>query len=170
MARGSFFVQTPENALRHVNVLAKGLKKIAVAGWVGGTGCAVLAVFLSRFLVPPHARGNTLPGFQEMSGISLVTWFMALAMLLFSSLYFISGWGLSHQKPWARYTAAGTFVLKVILCVWLGRGSFAAMIVFLLVAGWDIYGLWVLLARETGHLFGSTPISEASVKPANLVT
>jgi hypothetical protein len=44
------------------------------------------------------------------------------------------------------------------------------MIVFLLVSGWDVYGLWVLLSKETGELFSSSQVSQASVKPANLVT
>jgi hypothetical protein len=95
---------------------------------------------------------------------------MAIALLIFSSLYFVSGWGLSCQKMWARYAAAGTFVAKVLLCMWLGRATISAMIVFLLIASWDLYGLWVLLARETGQLFSSPQSSQASIKPANLVT
>ena len=52
--------------------------------------------------------------------------------------------------------AAAMFLAKVLLCVWLGRGSIGAMIVFLIVAAWDIYGLWVLLAKESGQLFSSS--------------
>ena len=59
---------------------------------------------------------------------------------------------------------------KVLLCVWLGRGAVVAMIVFLLVAAWDFYGLWVLLSKETGQLFSSRETSQVGVKPANLVT
>jgi hypothetical protein len=44
------------------------------------------------------------------------------------------------------------------------------MILFLLVAGLDLYGLWVLLARETGQLFASPATSQPNAKPANLVT
>jgi hypothetical protein len=57
-----------------------------------------------------------------------------------------------------------------LLCVWLGRGAVGAMIVFLLIAAWDFYGLWVLLSKETGQLFSSRETSQVSVKPANLVT
>ena len=73
---------------------------------------------------------------------------MASALLVFSSLYYVSGWGLDHQKNWARYFATGTLLAKVLLCVWLGRSSLAAMILFLLIASWDFYGLWVLLSKE----------------------
>jgi hypothetical protein len=170
MDSGSFFIQRREDALRHVNLLTKGLKKVAIAGLVGGASCGVMAGLLGRFLMPPAPQSNPMPGFREMSGITFVAWFMALALIVFSSLYLIAGWGLSHQKSWARYTAAGTFASKVLLCVWLGRGSLGAMIVFLLVSGWDVYGLWVLLSKETGELFSSSQVSQASVKPANLVT
>ena len=167
----SFLIQRREDALRHVNLLAKGLKKVALAGVVGGTGCGVMAVLLGHFLVTPASpQANAVPGFHELSGITFVATFMAIALLLFSALYFISGWGLARQMGWARYTAAGTFVGKVLLCVWLGRGSVGAMIVFLLVAAWDFYGLWVLLSKETGQLFSSLDPSQPSVKPANLVT
>jgi hypothetical protein len=44
------------------------------------------------------------------------------------------------------------------------------MIVFLVVAAWDLYGLWVLLSKETGELFTSPAPSQATSKPANLVT
>ena len=170
MAGGSIFIQTHEAALRHVNLLAKGLKKVGITGLVGGLACSGMAVLLGHFLLTPSPRSNAIPGAQEMSGITFVAWFMAVALLVFSSLYLVAGWGLSHQKRWGRYTAAATFISKVLVCVWLGRGSVAAMIVFLLVAGWDLYGLWVLLSKETGQLFSSPEASQVSVKPANLVT
>lgn len=169
MANGSFFIQRPEDALRHVNTLVKGLKKIAVAGWVGGGACTLLALFLSHYLVSSAPASGT-PGSREISGVLLVAWFMALAMLFFSTMYYIAGWGMSRQKEWARYTAAAAFLLKLILCVWLGRGSFGAMIVFLLIAAWDIYGLWVLLSKETGQLFTSSQSRQAQINPANLAT
>ena len=167
----SLLIHRREDALRHVNLLAKGLKKVALAGVVGGAGCGVMAVFLGHFLMTPAgSQSNPVPGFLELSGITFVATFMAIALLLFSGLYFISGWGLAKQMGWARYTAAATFMAKVLLCVWLGRASFAAMIVFLLIASLDFYGLWVLLSRETGQLFSSLDPSQPSVKPANLVT
>jgi hypothetical protein len=77
---------------------------------------------------------------------------------------------LSHRKPWARYTAAAAFLAKLLLCVWLGRISLGAMIVFLSVTGLDFYGLWVLLSKETEQLLSSPKPTQASIKPANLVT
>jgi hypothetical protein len=167
----SFLIQRREDALRHVNLLAKGLKKVALAGFVGGVGCGVMAILLGHFLVTPASpQANAVPGFHELSGITFVATFMAIALLLFSGLYFISGWGLAKQMGWARYTAAATFMAKVLLCVWLGRASVGAMMVFLLIASLDFYGLWVLLSKETGQLFTSLDPSQPSVKPANLVT
>jgi hypothetical protein len=170
MVPGSFFIQRPEDALRHVQQLAKGLKKIATAGWIGGASCTLLAALVSHFLVTGGTNPNPLPGSREISGITLVTWFMAVALLVFSSLYYVSGWGLERQKSWARIFAVGTFLAKVLLCVWLGRGSFSAMFVVLVIAIWDFYGLWVLLSKETAQLFASSNTARASVKPANLTT
>jgi len=170
MPRASLFIQRPEDASRHINMLARGLKQIGVAGAVAGAGCTVLAVFVSHYLGIRGNPSSTTPGVREMSGIVLVTWFLAVALLAFSSLYFLVGWGLAHQKRWARYAAAATFLGKVLLCVFLGRGSLPAMILFLTIASWDLYGLWVLLSKETRQLFSSSAASTAGVKPANLVT
>lgn len=167
MASSSFFVQTPENALRHVNLLAKGLKKVAIAGLIGGAACGVMAVMLSHLLMI-QPQPNPVPGFHETAGVTFVATFLATGLIVFSGLYFLAGWGLSHRKSWARYTAAATFLAKLLLCVWLGRGSLGTMVLFLMVAGWDIYGLWVLLSKETGQLFASPQSLPA--EPANLVT
>jgi hypothetical protein len=165
----SLFIQRREDALRHVNILAKGLRKIALAGLVGGVAFSFMAAFLGHVL-DTHGQSNAVPGITEMSGITFISWFMAIALLVFSSLYLLVGWGLSQQKRWARYTAAAVFLAKVLLCVWLGRASVPAMIVFLMIAALDFYGLWVLLSKETGHLFSSSEISQPNIKPANLVT
>ena len=141
----------------------RSLKKVALAGLVGGPAVGYWRYFWAIFWCRP-AQSNAVPGSRELSGISFVAWFMTIALLVFSALYFIAGWGLSQQKPWARYTAAATFISKVLLCVWLGRGSMGAMIVFLLVAAWDFYGLWVLLSKETGQLF-SSPVNPAFDSP-----
>jgi hypothetical protein len=176
------FIQRPEDAQRHIDLLAKGLKKVALAGWVGGAGCAFLTLFVARLLVATSGQPANVPGVHEISGITFIAAFMAAALLVFSTLYFVSGWGLSHQTVWARYTAAGTFIAKILLCVWLGRGSVGGMIVFLLIAGWDFYGLWVLLSKGTAHLFNTSESNQtssepasanskpAAAKPANLVT
>jgi len=164
------FVQNREDARRHLDLLVKGLRKVAWAGLAGGAGCGVLAILVAHFLVTPGPQSSAIPGARELSGISFVAWFMTLALLAFSTLYLIAARGLSRQKPWARYMAAAVFLAKVLLCVWLGRGSIGAMIVFLVVAAWDLYGLWVLLSKETGELFTSPAPSQATVKPANLVT
>jgi hypothetical protein len=166
----SFFIQDPDKALRHVNLLAKGLKKVAIAGWVAGLSSTVLALLLNRFVVTPGPQASATPGFRELSGIAFVAWSLAIALLGFSTLYFVSGWGLAHQKNWGRYAAAGTFVLKVLFCLWLGRATLSATLVFLFISSCDIYGLWVLLSKETGQLFSVPQPNQAQIKPANLVS
>jgi hypothetical protein len=170
MASRTFFLQHTDEARRHVDLLARGLKKVAYLGWTAGVGCAALALLVSHFMVTRPTEPTSVPGFQEISGILLVTWFMALALLVYSTLYFISGRGLARQQPWARYLGAGTFLTKVLLCVWLGRGSIRAMLVFLVIAVWDFYGLWVLLSSAAGQLFAAPESSQPGVKPAKLVT
>ncbi len=170
MASRTFFLQRPDDARRHVDLLARGLKKVAYVGWCAGVACTLLALIVSHFMVTRPAEPNSLPGFKEISGITVVAWFMAIALLFFSTLYFVSGRGLAQQKPWARYLGSGTFLMKVLLCVWLGRGSVRAMVVFLVIAIGDFYGLWVLLSAAAGQLFTSPESSQAGVKPANLVT
>jgi len=169
----SLFIQTPEDAARHVNTLAAGLRKFAISGWISGSACTALALFVSHYLSGLITRAGAPSGSRPTSGIAFLAWAMAIALLSFSTLYFVAGWGLSQKKPWSRYVAAGTFLLKILLCVWVGLSSAAAMIVFLLLAGWDLYGLWVLMAKETGQLLAAPAAARASVKPvkpANLAT
>ena len=163
MTSGSFFIQRHEDALRHLKTLAQGLKKSAIAGWAGGLGCCIMALLLAHFTMNPHVTASS--GSHEVSEISLVAWSMAIVLIVFSSLYFVAGWGLSRQKRWSRHLAAGTFLLKVLLCLWLGRSSAITMIVFLGIATWDFYGLWVLLSNETGKLFSAPQPSPALAYP-----
>jgi hypothetical protein len=170
MAGPSFFIRSPEAAQRHVTQLLKILRSVAVGAIVGGAGCGIMALLLGYLMAAPSTQSNAVQGPQLLSGISFIAWFIAAAMLLFSGLYFVAGWGLSHRKPWARYTAAAIFLAKLLLCVWLGRTSVGTMIVFLSVAGLDVYGLWVLLSKETEQFLSSPKTTQANIKPANLVT
>lgn len=173
MVARSFFIQRPEDAARHINTLATGLRKFAISGWISGAACTALALFVSRYFTGFMVRAGAASGSHQMSGIAVIAWAMAIALLGFSTLYFIAGWGLAQRKPWSRYTAAGTFLLKTLLCIWVGLSSPAAMIIFLLLAAWDLYGLWVLMSKETGQLLTpsrATPTSVEPVNPANLAT
>jgi hypothetical protein len=170
MVARSIFIQSPEDAARHVNHLAAGLRRFAISGWISGAACTALALFISHYLTGVITRAGAAPGPGPTSGIAFLAWVMAIALLVFSTLYFIAGWGLAQKKPWSRYAAAGTFLLKTLLCIWVGLNSPAAMIIFLLLAGWDIYGLWVLMSKETGQLLSAPHATQASVNPANLAT
>jgi len=169
MAR-SLFVQSPDDALRHVNLLAKGLKQAAIAGSAGAAACGALGFMLNRFTLVHQSGSSVVLPVHEISRIVLAAWTLAIAMLVFSTLYFIAGWGLSRQKEWSRFAAAATFLLKIVLCGWFGHTSLRAALFFLLIAAWDIYGLWVLLAKETGQLLISPEPGRTAVKPANLAT
>jgi len=163
MAGGSFFIQRPEAAVRHLEILTQGLKKVALAGFVSGGGCVVLALLVGRSLGAYNVHASDNPGGMAISGMSLVIWFMALALIVFSSLYLIVSWGLARRTTWSRHAASIVFVLKVLLCVWLGRTSPGVMFIFLLISTFDLYGLWVLLSKETGQLFASPE----STQPGN---
>jgi hypothetical protein len=164
----NFFIHTPENALRHVDMLANGLAKVAILGWCGAAACSALAIFFHRLLAPSSLQTNAAPGWQQTSDVSLNAWFLAIGLFLFSSLYFVTARGLRQKKPWARYMGAAAFLLKILLCLWLGRSSVVAIVFFLSVASWDFYGLWVLLAKETGQLF--TPPNSAPMQPTQSQT
>jgi hypothetical protein len=167
MSARSIFIQSPEDAARHVNTLAAGLRRFAITGWISGAACVAMALFVSRYITGFINRPSVSAASQPTSSIAFLAWAMAIALLGFSTLYFIAGWGLTQKKPWSRYAAAGVFLLKTLLCIWVGLSSAAAMIAFLLLAGWDLYGLWVLLSKEAGHLLNPTHASPASVKPVN---
>jgi hypothetical protein len=155
MDSGSFFIQTPGDARRHVEQLTNGLKKVAFVSLVGGLSCSALAIFFSRFLAPAGPQPRAGSGLNQNSGVAFAAWCIAIALLAMAGLYLVASWGLGRRKSWARYTAAATFSVKVLLCLWLGRAGVGAMIMFLFLASWDFYGLWVLLAKETGQLFAS---------------
>jgi hypothetical protein len=169
----SIFIRRPEDAARHVNTLAAGLRRFAISGWISGAACLALALFVSRYLTGFMTHASATSGARETSPIAFLAWAMAIALLVFSTLYFVAGWGLAQKKPWSRYFTAGTFLLKTLLCIWIGLSSPAAMIIFLLLAGWDLYGLWVLMSKEAGQLLSApraTPASVKPVNPANLAT
>ena len=64
---------------------------------------------------------------------------LALVLLLFSAPGLITGWGLLKLRPWAR-------ILGIVLAV-------IGLINFPIGTAVGIYGLWVLLTKETERLF-----------------
>jgi hypothetical protein len=165
MDSSAFFIQRPQTARRHLDLLVKALRQIAIVGWIGGGAYTLLALFVSRFLGLNSFHPDGKPGSMELSGMTFITWFIAIGLLLFSTLYYVAGRGLSQQKAWARYLAAITFLIKALICVWLGRHSILGMVIFLGIAALDFYGLWVLLSNETARLFTSGSQSAPSFSP-----
>jgi hypothetical protein len=167
MGARSIFIQTPEDAARHVSTLAAGLRRFSISGWISGAACTGLALFISHVLNGATAHAGATPGSPQVTGIAFLAWAWAIALLVFSTLYFIAGQGLAQKKPWSRYAAAGTFLLKTLACIWMGLNSPVAMVIFLLLAGWDLYGLWVLMSKETGQLLSAPRAAPAPVEPVN---
>jgi hypothetical protein len=179
MAASTFFLQRPrlhpDDARRHLGLLVRGLKNIAYVGWSSAAGCTFLALLIGRFLFTRPTQPGTVSDFQGLSAIVFVAWFMAIAMLVFSTLYFVSGFGLARQKTWAHYMASVTFMTKILLCLALGRISIRAMLVFLVISSWDFYGLWVSLSAPVAQLFsrqveGIPESTQAEAKPVNLIS
>ena len=63
---------------------------------------------------------------------------------LFSLPSLITGYGLVNFKPWARIAG---IVLSAISLINIPFGTIVG-----------IYGLWVLLSKDTERLFGTTPV------------
>jgi hypothetical protein len=70
---------------------------------------------------------------------------VGIFMLLLSLPGFVTGWGLLKLRPWAR-------VLGIVLAA-------ISLINFPVGTAIGVYGLWVLLTRETERLFNA-PASE----------
>jgi hypothetical protein len=77
---------------------------------------------------------------------------LAVVLLLFSAPGLITGWGLLKLRPWAR-------ILGIVLAV-------ISLINFPIGTAVGIYGLWVLLTRDTERLFSAQ--SAPVVTPRNL--
>lgn len=68
---------------------------------------------------------------------------LAFVLLLFSLPGLVTGWGLLNLRPWAR-------IVGIILAV-------IGLINFPIGTAVGIYGLWVLLTKETERLFQPVP-------------
>ena len=159
------FVQSPEDARRHLEQLIAGLKKAGIGGLALSAVCTALAMFLTRLVSPTAATS----GLNGVGSVALVAWWMAGALAFFSVMYIVSSYGLANRKGWARYFAAGAFALKIVLCLWLGRASLAASLLLLSMVILDVYGLWILLGKETGALFAPAS-APATNQPAEQQT
>jgi hypothetical protein len=165
MDSSTFFIQRPETARRHLDLLVKALRQVAIVGWIGGAVYTIMALLVIRFLGFTSFHPSSMPGSRELSGMTFIASSIAIGLLLFSTLYYVASRGLAQQKVWARYLAAITFLIKALICVWLGRHSILGMVIFLGIGALDFYGLWVLLSAETARLFNSGSEPARSLSP-----
>ncbi len=94
----------------------------------------------------PHDAAIAIP-IIGMAGTALVVFLLAVSLP-----GLITGFGLLAYKPWARILG---LVLSVINLINIPFGT---------VVG--IYGLWVLLNKETERLFTRTPVAPGPSTPA----
>lgn len=126
--------------LTHVKVLAVlyivlssiGLLVALLMFFAAGTAASIVGMSAS-----PEDAAIAVP-ILGIAGTAL-----GAVLLLFSLPGLVTGWGLLKLRPWAR-------ILGIVLAV-------ISLINFPIGTAVGIYGLWVLLTKETERLFnGST--------------
>jgi len=133
---------------QHVKIL--GILHIIYAGFVLLAGVIVLVVMggIAGFL-SASGRGpdsEVAPPILELIGIGVF-----LLLLVLSLPGIIGGFGLIQFKEWAR-------ILVIVL-------SALELISVPIGTALGIYGLWVLLSRETEQLFRVPPPLPATPRP-----
>lgn len=122
--------------LTHVKVLAvlyivlSGIGVLFALLMFFAAGTAASIVGMSA---PPEDAAIAIP-ILGIAGTAL-----ASVLLLFSLPGLVTGWGLLKLRPWAR-------ILGIVLAV-------IGLINFPIGTAVGIYGLWVLLTKETERLF-----------------
>lgn len=157
MDSDSFFIQRPADARLHLGRLTAGLKRLAVVGLVVAGCCGLIAILLGwQFLdltYRPHPNDGL--GILGIFGLAFLAGAATVVLVGFSALYLVLSWSLARRWKWSRYAGRVIFSLKILLSVFLGLSSPQTMIAFLVVASWDLYGLWVMLSKGTEQLFTS---------------
>jgi hypothetical protein len=130
--------------LTHVKVLAVlyivlssiGLLVSLLMFFAAGTAASIVGMSAS-----PEDAAVAIP-ILGIAGTAL-----ALLFLLFALPGLITGWGLLKLRPWAR-------IVGIVLAV-------ISLIIFPIGTAVGIYGLWVLLTKDTERLFqdASLPVA-----------
>lgn len=127
---------------QHVKIL--GVLHIIFGGLGVMAAIAVLLIFggVSAFLgMTDHASGT---GFTAIPIMGAIAGFVFILVMLLSLPGLVIGIGLLQFRPWARIA---TIVLSAfdLLSVPFGTAL-------------GLYGLWVMLNRETEQLFAGSPV------------
>jgi hypothetical protein len=125
----------------HVKVLAVLFIVFSAFGVLGAVGIMALfggAAGLVSATAPSDEALIAVPA------IGLTGTFLMITLLVVSVPGLVAGFGLWAFKPWARIVGIVLCALNLIFFPW---GTLLG-----------IYGLWVLLSKETETLFGSGPV------------
>ena len=133
----------------HVKVLAAFHLVFGVLGLMGSL--LVALVFGGAAGIINMAAIDDPDALLAVPVVGLVGSILAILIFTLSVPGIIAGVGLLKCRPWARIL---TIVLSVLNLVVVPFGTLLG-----------IYGLWVLLSRNTAPLFGVTPVATPSPAP-----
>ena len=127
----------------HVKILAAFHLILGVLGLMGSL--MVVLLFGGAAGIIRLAAANDPDAWIAVPIVGLVGSMLVMFIFTLSVPGIIAGYGLSKRRPWARIF---TIVLSVINLINIPFGTLLG-----------IYGLWVLLSRDTARLFGATPVA-----------
>ncbi len=133
----------------HVKVLAAFHLILGVLGLLGSM--LVGLVFGGAAGIISMAAPNDPDALLAVPIVGLVGSILVMLIFALSVPSIIAGVGLLKRRPWARILTIALSVLNLI------NIPFGTLL--------GIYGLWVLLSRNTAPLFGVTPIAAPSATP-----
>ncbi len=133
----------------HVKVLAAFHLILGVLGLMGSLMVAV--VFGGAAGIINMAAPDDPNAWLAVPVVGLVGSILVMLIFTLSVPGIIAGIGLLKRRPWARIL---TIVLSVLNLVIIPFGTLLG-----------IYGLWVLLSRNTAPLFGVTPTAAPVAPP-----
>ena len=133
----------------HVRILAAFHIIFGLLGLVGAL--AILLIFGGGAAAASFATTQDPDAWVALPLIGIIGGVLFLIALTLSIPGIITGWGLLKLRPWSRILG---IVLSVLQLVNFPFGTLLA-----------IYGLFVLLAKDTLPLFDPTPTPGAAISP-----
>ena len=126
----------------HVKVIAAFHLIVGILGLMGLLMVALM--FGGAASIINMAATDDPDALVAVSIVGLVGGMLMMLIFTLAVPSIVAGIGLLKRRPWARVL---TIVLSVLDLVIIPFGTLLG-----------IYGLWVLLAKDTARLFGATPV------------
>ena len=136
---------------QHVKVLAAFHLVLGVLGLMGSLMVAL--AFGGTAGIISMAAPDDPNAWLAVPVVGLVGSMLVMLIFTLSVPGIIAGVGLLKRRPWARII---TIVLSVLNLINIPFGTLLG-----------IYGLWVLLSRNTAPLFGVTPVAAPVAPPTS---